>query len=93
MNAIKFSRQGGKIEIKAKFLGTNQDRLNISVADTGIGMTDNVKESLFTMFRNITRQFNILDDNQSQRKTNNTSGPGLGLTFCKSMIECLGGEI
>ena len=29
----------------------------------------------------------------SERKENKTNGPGLGLTFCKSMIECLGGKI
>ena len=28
-----------------------------------------------------------------QQRPTNTNGPGLGLTFCKSMIEALGGQI
>ena len=87
MNAIKFSRQGGKIELKAKFTGSKREQITLSVQDNGIGMTDEIKESVFTMFRNITRRPNELDDNSS----NNTRGPGLGLTYCKSMIERLGG--
>lgn len=62
--------------------------MTISVSDTGIGMTNEVKQSLFTIFRAITQK---TDDNQNQ--LNNTSGIGLGLTFCKTVIEVLGGEI
>ncbi len=89
-NAIKFSPVGGNIKIEAT-LDSAQSQLTLAVADTGTGMTADVKESLFTMFRSITRKANDLDDRN--KLNNNTSGAGLGLTFCKTMIERLGGEI
>lgn len=89
-NAIKFSPVGGNISIDAEF-DQDKSQLTLSVADTGRGMTEQVKESLFTMFRSITRKANELDDRA--KLSNNTSGAGLGLTFCKTMIERLGGEI
>ena len=57
MNAIKFSHRGGRIEIVA-FLIESEDQTNvqISVSDLGIGMTEEVKESLFTMFGRLTKQ-------------------------------------
>lgn len=61
MNAIKFSRSGGKITVAAKLLGGEEDQLMISVADTGIGISDEVKASLFTLFRSIPRLNNQLD--------------------------------
>ena len=55
MNAIKFSPEGGKIQIKAEFDKSKENQMLISVSDTGIGMTNEVKQSLFTLFRNITQ--------------------------------------
>ena len=88
MNAIKFSPEGGKIQIKAEFDKQKENQMLISVSDTGTGMTDEVKQSLFTLFRNITQR-----TIQNQNSQGNTSGIGLGLTFCKSVIEVFGGEI
>lgn len=93
MNAIKFSHQGGKIEINAKFTGTKNDQITLCVSDNGIGMNEEVKKCVFHMFSSITRRPNDLDDKSGSHMVNNTRGPGLGLTFCKSMIEQLGGEI
>ena len=63
MNAVKFSHKGGKINIQAYFIESEEDNnkkeIKISVADTGIGITDEVKESLFTMFRRITKLVNV----------------------------------
>ena len=56
-------------------------------------MTDEIKESVFTMFRNITRRPNELDEDLSSNLQAQTRGAGLGLTFCKQMIERLGGSI
>lgn len=89
MNAIKFSPVGSQIKISVDF-DSAKSWLNLSVADTGIGMSDEVKSYLFTMFKSITKKINDLDDTKG---TSNTSGAGLGLTFCKTMIEQLGGEI
>ena len=65
--------------------------MQLSVADNGCGMTDDVKESLFTMFSSITKKG--LDLDSKSKVGNNRSGVGLGLTFCKSMIVRLGGDI
>ena len=54
MNAIKFSPEGGKIQIKAELDESKENQMSISVSDTGIGMTNEVKQSLFTIFRAIT---------------------------------------
>lgn len=98
MNAIKFSHEGGQINIDARF-GNSNDELCLSVADNGVGMTTETQESLFTMFKSITRRG--YGNEQSARNrpgsdrpaSSNTSGIGLGLSFCKSMIVRLGGEI
>lgn len=89
MNAVKFSRSGGNIVVSVGFASETGDELIISVSDTGIGINEEVKASLFTMFRSLTRQM----DFGSAKKESNTNGAGLGLTFCKSMIEQLGGSI
>lgn len=90
MNAVKFSRMGGFIKIEAS-LDPESGEVLLSVADTGCGMTDEVKESLFTMFSSITKK--ALDLDSKSKVGNNRSGVGLGLTFCKSMIVRLGGDI
>jgi signal transduction histidine kinase len=56
--------------------------IEITVRDTGVGISDEVKEKLF-----------VRDSHISTRGTNNESGTGLGLLLCKEMIEKNGGEI
>lgn len=63
------------------------------MADTGIGISEEVKATLFTLFRSITRLNNQYDFGSMGKESTNTNGAGLGLTFCKSMIEQLGGTI
>lgn len=51
MNSIKFSHMNGEIKIEAGFSDDEmKDSIILKVSDTGIGMTDQVKESIFTMF-------------------------------------------
>mmetsp|Transcript_25262 Transcript_25262/g.33805 ORF Transcript_25262/g.33805 Transcript_25262/m.33805 type:complete len:87 (+) Transcript_25262:616-876(+) len=58
-----------------------------------MGMTEEVQKSLFTMFKSITRKGHSNDYEKNRKGSTNTSGIGLGLSFCKSMIVRLGGEI
>jgi len=78
-NSIKFTRPGGKITIEAK---KSDDFVEISIADTGLGIS---KEKLGQLFK--------MDKNVSTKGTANEEGTGLGLLLCKEMIEKHNGGI
>lgn len=78
-NAIKFTRPGGKITLKAE----NEGKFfKVSVSDTGVGIKE---EDLPKLFR--------LDVQHTTYGTNEEKGSGLGLIICKEMIEKNGGTI
>jgi signal transduction histidine kinase len=79
-NALKFTDQSGKIIISAKDF--EDDRLLVSVTDTGIGMSDEAKDKIFR-----------IDSKYSTPGTNNEQGTGLGLILCKELVEKNNGEI
>lgn len=82
-NAIKFTNSGEiSINIIQKHLSKNTHELEFSIADTGIGIKDNVVETLFDSFTQA--------DGSISRKY---GGTGLGLTICKSLVELMGGKI
>ncbi len=78
-NAIKFTHKNGKVEVKAI---VDNKQVEISVSDSGIGMT---KETIAKLFR--------IDANVSTRGTENEKGTGLGLFLCKEFVEKHGGKI
>jgi len=78
-NAIKFTHQGGTVSISAAPKGAFME---ISIADTGTGMSD---EEMARLFEN--------GLNLSKPGTNQERGTGLGLTLCKEFIEKHGGTI
>ena len=77
MNAVEVSPPESTIDIKA---GIDQDILNVSIADQGDGIPDEIKtnifEPLFTTKSNLTK-----------------AGLGLGLSVTKSLCEALKGRI
>jgi two-component system sensor histidine kinase/response regulator len=77
-NAIKFTRPGGEILIASELRG---DRWDISVTDTGIGISDERKATIFSI------------KSQSTYGTRNEKGTGLGLLLCKEFTELQYGEI
>lgn len=77
-NSLKFTLKGS-IEVQV-FL--DEDRLEFVCKDTGRGITDKDKKNLFKMFGKGV-------DTASMNK----QGSGLGLSFCKSMIEKMEGQI
>jgi PAS domain S-box-containing protein len=78
-NAIKFTNSGGVVNIETR----ESDRfIKISVSDNGIGMSEEIKNSLFA---------DIISP--SREGTHNEKGTGLGLAICKELIERLGGTI
>jgi len=76
-NAIKFSSNGGKVNITAEF---KDDALEMSVKDTGIGMHEEDYERVFQPFVQI--------DESISRKH---GGVGLGLALVKKFAELHGG--
>ncbi len=72
-NSIKFTKPGGKITIKGIINGDNAE---VSVTDTGIGISPEEQKNLFRI------------DEQTRRDgTANEKGTGLGLILCKEFIE------
>lgn len=78
-NAIKFTREQGEISINCK---KNEDKLEISVVDSGIGMDEKTLKNLFK-----------IEFQQTKTGTANEQGTGLGLILCKEFTEKNNGEI
>ena len=76
-NAIKYSHDGGKINIALKRDG---DRAVLIVEDNGIGMTEETGRHIFDKFYQA-------DSSHSKE------GNGLGLALVKRIIDVIGGEI
>lgn len=77
-NATKYTPKGGKITVSA---WSDESYVNASVSDTGIGIPHDKIPFIFDPF------FRIKD------KEDVHQGSGLGLTFCKRIVESHGGKI
>ena len=82
-NAVKFTEKG-EVELAFQSLGIRDDTLHmqISVRDTGIGMSPETQRHLFEKFTQ--------GDSSTTRRF---GGTGLGLAISKSLIELMGGRI
>lgn len=78
-NAIKFSRDGDTINVSADMYDDNH--ILVSIRDTGVGMSEKQLNKLFK------------SKVDSGTGTNNESGTGMGLLFCKDLIEKCNGRI
>lgn len=76
-NAIKFSNNGGTIEIKVY---EEKNNITVMIKDYGIGMSENEIEKAFERFYQID-------------KLHAAEGSGLGLAIVKRIIELSSGEI
>jgi signal transduction histidine kinase len=81
-NSIKFTPQGGKIDITARQEGSPKPRFVVTISDTGIGIPPSDLELIFEKFR---RSGDIL--------TNNIQGTGLGLAITRQIVEYHGGAV
>ncbi|MHB0997414.1 MAG: sensor histidine kinase [Elusimicrobiales bacterium] len=79
LNAFKYSRRGGKIDVSARFEG---GVFYFSVADTGQGIAPEHIEKVFGKYFRVEGQ-----DSQSRK------GSGIGLYFCRLAVEAHGGKI
>ncbi|MDD4939646.1 MAG: ATP-binding protein [Candidatus Omnitrophica bacterium] len=79
-NAVKFTPNDGKIFIEANI---NQAKeMEVSVADTGIGIPPEVIGKVFDKFYQV-----------SDRPTTDISGTGIGLSIAKEIVNRHGGKI
>jgi signal transduction histidine kinase len=78
-NAIKYTEPGGRVTVQ---LGTDEQWVELQVADTGIGIAPDDCERLFTRF------FRTED---AHRRA--VVGAGLGLSITKDIVESHGGRI
>jgi two-component system sensor histidine kinase EvgS len=82
-NAIKFTDIGQvQLNIKGTPLPDERIRLNVLVADTGLGISEQDQAQLFKPFSQAT-----------QTTTGARGGTGLGLSICRSLCEMMGGSL
>jgi signal transduction histidine kinase len=91
LNAIKYTPDGGKIEISASLekKTDGKDRILFAIRDTGIGIAEKDKELIFHKFY---RGFDTQLHSTGMTKFLG-AGPGLGLTITKGIVEGHGGEV
>ncbi len=78
-NAIKYNIEGGRVDFHIE---DKQDRVIISIKDTGIGMD---KEEIPRLFKEFVRIKN--------EQTKNITGSGLGLSIVKKLVRLYKGDI
>jgi signal transduction histidine kinase len=79
-NALKFTPNKGQVTISTQAIGTTE--IEITVADTGVGISPENITKLFKLGTHFTTQ------GTAQEK-----GTGLGLIMCREMVELNGGHI
>ena len=79
LNANKFTDIGGNIEVK--FHSKPNNIIEISVIDTGVGISLENQDKIFHAFEQVDNNCNCKD------------GTGLGLAICKKLVNLLGGKM
>jgi PAS domain S-box-containing protein len=79
-NALKFTKNGGAIEVSARTNGSEE--IIVCVKDSGVGIDPGEIEQLFETYRQLT------SGKYPLRK-----GTGLGLVICKKIVEAHGGRV
>jgi signal transduction histidine kinase len=78
-NGIKFTNEGGTVTTILKKIGNH---IEITIVDSGIGMSPEIKSELFKIDRITT-----------SKGTSGEKGTGLGLILCKEFVEKNNGKI
>jgi signal transduction histidine kinase len=81
-NALKFTSKGGQVTISAEPNDSSPGFAEVSVSDTGVGIS---KEDLDKLFK--------LEVHYTTEGTAKEKGTGLGLIICQEMIELNGGQV
>lgn len=78
-NASKYTPQGGRIELE---VSVQQEQLQVTISDNGIGIPPEMNEKIFDVFMQIER---------SMKQAR--GGLGLGLTLVRRLVELHGGTV
>ena len=78
-NAAKYNQVGGSVTVKC--LPGNNNRVRISVTDTGQGIAPEHHEKLFEPF------------NRLEAENSDIVGTGIGLVITRQLVELMGGEM
>jgi signal transduction histidine kinase len=78
-NAVKFTPQGGRITVRAM---RSTEELEVSVSDTGIGISGADQKLIFEEFRQVGGDY-----------AGKPEGTGLGLTLARKFVEMHGGRM
>jgi signal transduction histidine kinase/DNA-binding response OmpR family regulator len=83
-NAVKFTPEQGDVVLAARLVGEEDDlcTVQISVIDSGIGITPEQQAKLFQSF-----------EQAESSTTRKYGGTGLGLAISKNIVEMMGGKI
>ena len=79
-NAAKYNSEGGQIIVSVEYLKTTQE-VKITVADNGIGISEEGLKSLFTRFY------------EGDYRRFKTIGTGIGLSLTRDLVQLHGGKI
>lgn len=79
-NAIKYTPDGGHIELAARLLGERE--VQFTVSDDGDGMEASTVESMFEMF-----------SRNARAQAGNKGGLGIGLALVRSIVDLHGGRV
>jgi signal transduction histidine kinase len=88
-NAIKFTPDGGRIEIWGRLVKGPESVIELVIADTGIGIDPEDQELIFEKFYRV----GSADLHSTGNVKFKGAGPGLGLTIAKGVVEGHGGRI
>jgi two-component system phosphate regulon sensor histidine kinase PhoR len=78
-NAVKYSEKGGRIDVRIR---ESRGRLEVVVADEGVGIPENEIDRVFERFYRV-----------DKARSRALGGTGLGLSIVKHLVQAMGGEI
>lgn len=83
-NAIKFTPENGEVRLLIRQVGLHDEKVHLQfkISDTGIGMSREYSERMFTPF-----------EQESATTAKNYGGTGLGLSISNSLVKMMGGTI
>jgi signal transduction histidine kinase/PAS domain-containing protein/ActR/RegA family two-component response regulator len=83
-NAVKYTPEGGHIELVDlnELAGNHKERITVTVADDGIGMSEEFQKVIFEPFTQ-----------ESARDTSEGKGSGLGLAIVHKLVELMDGSV